>query len=484
MNVIDLVESVDRSEGVLFRGHARSELRGLALRVERALPQGQYVVLVDHSWGKRALRRYGPSGDDLDQHVRKAHEAGAAGFLCSTEIGEHPALQGANVITAGSTLHAAFRIAEVIRDRRGVRITAVTGSAGKSTTKAMLTHALNATSHLSVQSPPHGQNIFPSLISHYSRLGDADYSVLEVAGSCFQPFRRHSFSLAADVSIVTSITEAHVDYLGGLREIAKRKAEIFNGTTPGGTAIINADTPHSDILVQRAIEEGRQLVTYGETEGVTVRLVDYDPLTGTVEAHAGGETMTYSLGAKGRHMAMNSLAVLATLRTYKIPEWRTMLESLATFRPLPGRGEETPIRIREGTEVRLIDEAYNANPASMKASLQTLQEAHPQARKIAVLGDMLELGESTQDLHNSLAESIQQFPPDVLHLYGPQMAELASNLALFRGEHHHWYDMENLVTALKRNLHDGDAVLIKSSRGTGLHEAVSRLTRSASGSHI
>jgi UDP-N-acetylmuramoyl-tripeptide--D-alanyl-D-alanine ligase len=476
MDIHALIDQIPANEGAVFSGDKDTEFFGLTYRVSKPVRPGQFLVLVDESWGKLNVSRYELKGSDLNDHIQRARTAGIAGFICNPEVAVLPSLEGANIITAAHTLRLAYRIAEVIRDNRGgSRITAITGSAGKSTTKAMLTHALSSTDELTIDSPPHGQNIFASLLSHYSRVGQTDHSVLEVAGSCFRPFQRKGFQLAADVSIVTSIAEAHLDYLGSLEGIAQRKSDIFNGSTPGGTAVINADTPHSDLLIKRAIAEGRQLVTYGESTDSTIQLVNYDLEGQVVTARVGRQEVTYSLGAAGHHMALNSLAVLATIRAYRLPAWRAMLDSLATFAALPGRGDLSVTRVRDGVEVTLIDEAYNANPGSMRASLRSLHETRTGGRRVAVLGDMLELGDSAQALHDDLAVPVEEHPPATLHLYGPQMRGLQARLSGFAGELHHWEDLASLAEDLRANLNQGDTVLIKGSQSTGLHKLVKQL---------
>lgn len=475
MNVATLVDQIATGSKVQFSGDKAASFFGLSFRVANRVRPGHFLVLVDESWGKRTVAKFAPK--NLESHIRRARSSGIEGFICNSSLAASPALRGANVISANDTLPLAYRIAEVMRDNRGDDlITAITGSAGKSTTKSMLTHALRSTAEYSVQSPPHGQNIFPSLISHYSSLGQADHSVVEVAGSCFSPFRSNAFNLAADVSIVTGIAEAHVDYLGGLKGIAQSKSDIFNGSTPGGTAVINAEAPHADLLIQRATEEGRQLVTYGERENLTIQLESYEPSSHLVAARIGGERLTYSLGAPGRHMALNSLAVLATLRAYRIPKWREMLDSLATFSALPGRGIAFTATVRAGVEITVIDDAYNANPASMRSALAMLADTEPDesGSRVAVLGDMLELGRNASDLHKDLTTAVLNSKAERVHLFGEAMETLYEQLR-DRIDVHYWRDLETLTAALIDEVNAGDVLLVKSSRGTGMHSVVDAL---------
>lgn len=443
----------------------------------KTVVEGDFIAVVDKSWDPSTRKQF--KDRDIKVQIKEALKAGFTGFICGSDVAEHPLLKNANVISADSSLGLSVAIAKVFRDvPERAMLTAVTGSAGKSTTKAMLAHALEAMDESArIFSPPSPQNIFRSVISHLVRLHSYDHAVVEVAASCFKLFARHDLTLAADVAIVTAISEAHMDYLGSLEDIALIKSQIFNGPAPGGTAIINADTPHADVLIRRAVEEGCQLVTYGEDPNATIRLLDYQPSTGEVEVAIGQERLAYTLGAHGKHMAINSLAVVAALRCYRLPNWEKGVQALSTFQALKGRGEVTTFSPASDVTVELIDEAYNANPASMSASLGMLSERNPKegARRIAVLGDMLELGGDAQEIHNELASPLAEFPPDVIHLFGPQMKGLYEILREQGVDVRHWDSLEPLRKAITIEARDGDLLLVKSSNGTGLNKLVARL---------
>lgn len=443
----------------------------------KVVTNGDFVVIVDKSWDPSTRKQF--KNRDIRVQIKEALKAGVTGFICGSEVAAHSLLKDENVICANSCLELSVGIARVFRDLPDrAMLTVVTGSAGKSTTKAMLAHALEAVDEgMSIFSPPSPQNIFRSLISHMIRLPHYDHGVLEVAASCFKLFSSHNLTLAADVAIVTAISEAHMDYLGTLEDIALIKSQIFNGPAPGGTAIVNADTPHADVLIRRAVEEGCQLVTYGENDNATIRLLDYEASTGRVEVAIGQERLTYTLGAHGKHMAINSLAVVATLRCYRLPNWEKGVQSLASFQALKGRGEVTTFSPSPGVTVELIDEAYNANPASMRASLSLLSERALKkgARRIAVLGDMLELGSNAQEIHNELASPLLKFSPDVIHLFGPQMKGLYEVLREQNVDVRHWNSLNPLYQAITLEARDDDLLLIKSSNGTGLNKLVTKL---------
>ncbi|UFU02205.1 UDP-N-acetylmuramoyl-tripeptide--D-alanyl-D-alanine ligase [Ruania suaedae] len=482
MRVATLVEVIGSRSDVHYRGDPEAQFRGVSYRLRRSMRPGQFIVLVDSAWGRGAIEKYGIDQEKTPEYVQRCIEAGVAGFICNKETAQLDHLARQNVIQADNTMDAVYRMAEAIRDARGSRrIATITGSAGKSSTKAMLTHALTATGDSArVFSPPSSQNIATSILSHYCRIDQAGHNVIEVAGSAFRSFQRNDFALGSDVSIVTNISEAHLDYLGDLRGVAEQKSHIFDGTPVGGVAIINADTPHADLLIEHAVSEGRQLVTYGEHSSATFRLIDYDPDSGRVVARVGREEVSYRLGAPGLHMALNSLAVLATLRCYRIRDWRRGIDSLADFLPLSGRGETSELTLANGATVSLIDDAYNANPSSMRAALTALlQRVDGDRRSVAILGDMLELGSEPQRYHDDLVHYLRDNPPAVVHLYGDYMRGVYTELSKHRRDIQFWESVAELEASISTNSKSGDVILVKSSNGTGLHELVAGLKSSA-----
>ncbi|MDR8018916.1 glutamate ligase domain-containing protein [Nesterenkonia aerolata] len=169
-------------------------------------------------------------------------------------------------------------------------------------------------------------------------------------------------------------------------------------------------------------------------------------------AQIGQEQLVYTVGADGRHMALNSLAVIATLRSYRLRNWRAGVDAQSTFGALKGRGETTVIQTFEGGEVTLIDEAYNANPGSMRASLRALADRPrltSEGRKVAVLGDILELGSHAHELHLELAEDILVAAPNELHLFGENMGALHHELAKRGAISRHYDDLDDLTTTVR-----------------------------------
>lgn len=457
-----------------YQGDRDVPFRGLTLRGAAKLRPGQFVVLVDRSWGKRAVSKLGKDADGQAELVERNHAAGATGFIADQALKDAPFLADKNCFFVANTEDFVLRLVETIREVSDRKVVAVTGSAGKSTTVAMLHHVLRALPEApKVYNPPPADNIFTSVVVQLSRVDNFDHSLLEVAGSAFLRFNRGNFTVSPDVAILTSISEAHLDYLGDLEGVARQKAHLFDQPPAGGTAVINLDTPHADLLVTHAVDQGRSVVTFGESEQADIRLIAHDPRTKQARITVDGEGLELTIGAEGRHMALNSLAVVATLRALGVADWQTAVGSLASFEALEGRGETTTVAMTGG-DLTVVDEAYNANPASMRAAVEAIahRTVADQGRRIVVLGDMLELGSDPAAIHRRLAPDLAELGDVQLHLYGEHMAALAEDLA---GKARHWDDRDALTAEICATVRPGDMVLVKASNGTGLGAVVDAL---------
>lgn len=482
MKVRDLVHSVtaDGRQDVKYAGSDDIPFEGLTLRFAGRRLRGKFSVLVTDDWGPRLAAKYAPPETTLTEKVTAALEAGAIGVVLPARFRSEVDISTVNCFFVESTQLFTFQVMEAVKQYRGEsRVTAITGSAGKSTTKAMITHAMKVISSGGrVYSPGSSQNVATSMVGHLSQTHLYDHSILEVAGSCFQYWSRNNFQIAPNVAVVTSISEAHLDYMGSLEGVARKKSKIFDALPSDGVAIVNEDAPHSDLLVSAAHSTGAEVVTYGETPGATVQLIEYDAHTGTVRAGVDGDEVRFRLQAPGKHMALNALAVLAVLRAHGFEDWRAGVVSLETFRPLSGRGQQKRIHLGGGRTATLIDEAYNANPASMRAAVEVLQNSAVEngGRRIAVLGDMLEMGSHSEEVHLGLFSLVASLELSHIHLFGPQMQILseATKKAGIDGVSH-WSDLDELRSYLQSDLSGSDLLLVKSAHGTGLHRLVEEL---------
>jgi UDP-N-acetylmuramyl pentapeptide synthase len=259
----------------------------------------------------------------------------------------------------------------------------------------------------------------------------------------------------------------HIEYLGSIEAIADAKAEIFSGVEPGGAAVVNRDAPQFDRLAAAARARGLKLLSFGSSVGGQARLIACEPdgEGSRISADIAGERVAFKLGAPGRHMAENAIAVLLAAHALGASVSRCA-EALAAFAPAKGRGERFILRAPDG-DFTLIDESYNANPASMRAALSLLGAAKPSpgGRRIAVIGDMLELGKDGVSLHEDLASELTANRVDLLLGAGPLSRALYDAApAAMRAAHAE--RSEGLREPLAAVVRAGDVVMIKGSNGS------------------
>ncbi|MDO9369433.1 MAG: Mur ligase family protein [Sphingopyxis sp.] len=367
---------------------------------------------------------------------------------------------------------AVLRLGGFARARMNGKIFAVTGSAGKTTVSAMLANALGAFG--SVGETRANANLPHGIAWNLASIPwDTPNIVLELAigrmAANAQLARPH-------VAIFTNISPAHLEYHSDLATIAARKARIFTGMAPGDIAILNRDMAEWERVHMAAKQCGLRIVHYGVSGGCDARLIGHDPATGEVRAELGGRAIAYRLAAPGTHMALNSLAVLAATSAagYEI---EPVLARLTVFRPLAGRGAEHRLQLG-GREVVLIDDAYNANPGSMEAAFAALGARRDGTRKLAVLGEMLELGPDAAVYHSALAASIARYgicgAYAVGTLYDGFWDALPAERRCGRAD-----SADGLQDMLLRELRDGDLLLVKGSHGSGMHHLVDWLVTEA-----
>jgi UDP-N-acetylmuramoyl-tripeptide--D-alanyl-D-alanine ligase len=280
------------------------------------------------------------------------------------------------------------------------------------------------------------------------------------------------------VAIVTTVEAAHLEYFGSVEAIADSKAEIFLGLEAGGVAVINRDNPQFERLKRHAEAAGARVVSFGTRADADARLIEasFKPDCSTVRADVLGTEVTYKLGAPGRHVVLNSLAVLAAAMIVGADLAVCALALVALTAPV-GRGRRSTLAL-PGGEAILIDESYNANPASMRAALALLGQmpVEPAGRRIAVMGDMLELGPRGPELHRALLEPVVENAVDLVFCSGALMRELWQALpSERRGAYGETAAaLEPKVVAAVRA---GDAVMVKGSLGSRMGPIVKALER-------
>ena len=419
----------------------------------------------------------GPKFDGHD-FVAGALKAGAAAALVSRRPADVPS--DAPLLIVPDSLEGLAAMGRFQRARSEATCLAVTGSVGKTSTKEMLRHVLaqQATTFAAVASFNNHWGVPLTL----ARLPlDARYAVFEIGMNHAGEIRPLTKMVRPLVALVTTIAPAHVEYFpDGLAGIADAKAEIFEGLLPGGYAIVNADAPMAARLIGRAAAQGARVVTFGRAEEAGVRLLELSlhATCSAVKARIGRETIDYCLSLPGEHMAMNSLGVLAAVRAAGADPVRAAT-AMASLKSLKGRGLRQRL-VLDGRSFDLIDDSYNANPTSMRAAFAVLAQSQPErgGRRIAVLGDMLELGPESLALHRALSKPLLAANVDLLFCSGPQMRGLFDAMP---AEHQGAWapDSQALAAIVAERLGAGDVILVKGSLGSRMARVIERLSAGA-----
>ena len=452
-----------------------------AMRAERtgALPADVPGLSIDTRTIAKGEAFFAITGDNRDGHdfVDAALKAGAGlAIVASGQRGRFAA--DAPLLIVADVLEALRDLARAARARSRAKVVAVTGSVGKTSTKEALKLALSADgeTHASAASYNNHWGVPLSL----ARLPvSAKYAVFEIGMNHAGEITPLTKLVRPHVAIVTSIAPVHLEYFGSLRKIAAAKAEIFSGFGPGGIAVINRDIRQYAQLVRAAAAAGAaRVVSFGAHAKANARLLRYglQAESSTVEASILGQPVTYKLGAPGKHLVLNSLAVLAAVAVVGADLALAAL-ALDALKPTAGRGVRASLRVPGGSAL-LIDESYNANPASMEAAVALLGQAPigARGRRVAVLGDMLELGPQGRALHRGLADPIAAAGIDLVFCSGPLMRALFEALPSSR-RGGYAETAAALEPAVLAALRDGDAVMVKGSLGSQMGLIVKALER-------
>ncbi len=416
-------------------------------------------------------------GPNRDGHafVAAALDQGAA---CAIVDGTFPPGDEERLVRVGETLQALNDLGRASRARAThTKVIAVTGSAGKTGTKEALRLALapSGSVHASAKSFNNHWGVPLSLANMPKTV---TYGVFEIGMNHAGEIDVLTRLVRPEIAIVTTVAPVHLGFFRSVEEIADAKAEIFHGLESGGVAVINRDSPYYERLKARALEYGARIVGFGEAQGAEVRLlgVALEPDGSEVNADILGETLNYRLGAPGRHLVQNSLAVLAAAKLAGA-DLKRAAAALEGLKAQAGRGARTLIEGPRG-RIAIIDESYNANPASMRAALATLglTPRNDFTRRVAVLGDMLELGPEGPRLHQELAEFIDGAGVDVVFACGELMGSLYGALPASR-QGAYAKTAEELQPKLLDAVGPGDAIMVKGSLGSRMGPLVEALKR-------
>jgi UDP-N-acetylmuramoyl-tripeptide--D-alanyl-D-alanine ligase len=450
-----------------------------AMGAERqgALPQSISGISIDSRTIGRGQAFFAIRGDRRDGHEFVASALAAKAGLAVVAADRRAELPSEAALLVVPDVLAALRdLAAAARARTKAKVIGVTGSVGKTGTKEALRLALSkdGETHASVASYNNHWGVPLSLARCPA---SAHYAVLEMGMNHAGEIAPLSRLARPHVAIITTIAPVHLEFFGSLAKIADAKAEIFLGLESGGAAVLNRDNSQFARLKRRAKEAGvARIVSFGEHEKAEARLIKCaaHPDCSTVQAQILGTELTYKIGAPGRHLVRNSLAVLATCVLVGADLALAAL-ALAEFKPACGRGSLTEIDLPGGPAL-VIDESYNANPAAVDAALALLGQAPtgPRGRRIAVLGDMLELGPRGRALHRGLLAPVSANAVDLVFCCGPLMHALWRALpASRRGGY-----AENsaaLEAQVLSAIHAGDVVMVKGSLGSRMAPIVKAL---------
>ena len=391
----------------------------------------------------------------------------------------------APLLIVSDVLEALGALGVAARARSKARVVAITGSVGKTSTKKMLRDVLAGQGR--VHAAEKSFNNHWGVPLTLARMpADSDFAVVEIGMNKPGEIAPLSRMTRPHVAIVTTVAAAHLEAFGVIEGIAHEKAAIFEGLEPGGTAILHGDIETTPILIAKADRHAKRILTFGEAPHDHHRLIE-DTVVGDTTVATGRAWRTpvlFKIGTAGRHFAVNAMAVLAAVWALRADRARALI-ALAHWRPPGGRGRRKTLaldRVDDHLTFDLIDDAFNANPASMAAALDVLAASEPtngigrisEGRRIAVLGDMLELGEAEAAMHAALAAHPGMDRIALIHCVGPRMRHLWR--ALPDNRRGHWVETAEDLMPRARGLVDaGDIVLVKGSKASKVSRVVEAL---------
>ena len=416
--------------------------------------------------------------DTRDGHdfVARALQQGAAAALVSRV--PNGVAEDAPLLLVDNVLRALVALGVAARARTKAKVVAVTGSVGKTSTKDMLRTVLGGQGR--VHAAENSYNNHWGVPLTLARLPqDADFAVLEIGMNHAGEIAPLAAIARPDVALITSVAPAHLQAFDDIQGIAREKAAIFGGLSTGGVAVINADLPApvAAVLLDQATKAGARVIQFGENQNADFRLIQVQLAGDTTIVHAiiAGAPLLFKVMSAGRHFAMNALGALAVAEALGA-DLAVAACDLSRWRPAAGRGTTETIVldvVNDHLTLALLDDAYNANPASLAAALDVLAASEPKdgvgrvahGRRIAVLGDMLELGPAEGQMHEDIAHIGAMEKVDIVHCVGPRMQALHDILApQKRGE---WSDKaEDMASKIHRLVDAGDIILVKGSLGS------------------
>jgi UDP-N-acetylmuramoyl-tripeptide--D-alanyl-D-alanine ligase len=453
-------------------------IAAMAGRPFGTLPDGITGISIDSRSIGPGEAFFAIKGDRVDGHDFASMAMANGASLLVVSESRLPAMGRVTVpmIVVEDVLAALGRLALASRARSRAQIIAVTGSVGKTTTKEMLRRMLSPSGkvHASVASFNNHWGV-PLTLARMPL--DTYFGVFEVGMNHPDEIRPLVKMIEPHVAVITTVAAAHLGNFKSIKEIATAKAEIFEGVVPGGHVVLNRDNDQFNFLDRTAQSFGIQHIhSFGQHAKAEYRLAEFNgsDQSSTLWITIDGETKEVAIGAPGRHIAENALAALGVVEIVGA-DMQLAIAALATLQPEKGRGRRHRLAIDRGT-FTVVDESYNANPSSMRAAIAVLASAVPtgSGRRIAVLGDMLEMGDYSQRVHSDLAGPLLAAGIEHVWLAGPEMVALKESLPdSVRVEHRE--KTEDLVEYVLNSVGAGDVLMVKSSLGIGFGKIVAAL---------
>lgn len=407
-------------------------------------------------------------GERFDGHdfIEAAYAAGAAAVLSEIPVSGHEC-----VVTVSDTRKAYLDLASYYRRRFPVTVVGVTGSVGKTTTKEMIADVLESQYHtLKTEGNLNNEIGLPATLLQL----DSSYraAVIEMGMSAFGEISRLSRCAAPNISVITNIGESHIEYLGSREGILKAKLEILDGMDSHAPLILNAD---NDLLAGVINDLAREMIYYGiDNPNAEIRAIDIveQNMTTKFDILYYGKTIHAVIPTVGKHNVLNALAAFTVGFVLDIaPE--QIVEALSRYVPSGMRQ-----KIVNSHGIIFIEDCYNASPDSMKASIGVLSSVSCTGKRIAVLADMLELGEHSAEAHERVGRMVAQSNADMLYCFGKQSKNMLYAAQQCGMKDAYWFDdKKRMAREIRKNIATGDCILFKGSRGMRLEEVIYQIYR-------
>ncbi|MEM8541326.1 MAG: UDP-N-acetylmuramoyl-L-alanyl-D-glutamate--2,6-diaminopimelate ligase [Pseudomonadota bacterium] len=442
------------------------------------MPEEVTGISIDSRTLKPGDAFFAIKGENMDGHNYTTAAAAAGASVLVVNEAKLPSLGRLTVplMVVDDVLVALEKLGRAARKRSKAKIIAVTGSAGKTTTKDTLAHVLAECGkvHASKASFNNHWGVPLTLARMHQ---DTEYGVFEIGMNHAGEITPLVDMVRPHIAMVTLVAAAHMGHFKSLDDIARAKAEIFSGLVKGGVSVINRDDKRFKLLSDMATSHGvKKICGYGANRlsDVVLRSAEYGPDSSQVDVKVFGKEYSFELGLPGKHVVQNTLGVLGACALVGA-DLEVVTEALASLEASTGRGQRYKLAAGTGS-FTLIDESYNANPASMEVGIEMLANTATsgKGRRIAVLGDMLEMGKFSSKLHAELVEPLERHKISEVYMAGPEMAHLKTALPReIKG--HYFDDADALKAQFLKVPTAGDVVMIKSSNGIGFSKIVKAL---------